>query len=257
MVRPPVVWVVTPTVASPARHSNLVRVSQALMLDRGPIVWVVVEDAREPSRELGAFLRETGLPHIHAATPSIRNASTGELLGAFRGVDQRNVALDAVQAALGAERPDGVVYFADDDNVYHHALFRELRRLRKDKDVGTLAVGFAGNGNYERCVLDEHGRVAGFVTNFRAKRRFPIDMAGVVLSTRVLRGSTRWRLPADGAKGLLEDAMLQSLVRSPAELQPLGNCTKVWVWHVKRDKTPTYGQRVKGDAASGLLASLV
>lgn len=111
--------IVTPTYARPFQAYYLNRLSQTLKLVRPPLLWIVVEMSSQ-SPETADILRKTRVMYRHLVCDknisSIRN----------RGVHQRNVALSHIEM----HHLDGIVYFADDNNVYSLDLFEQMREIR-------------------------------------------------------------------------------------------------------------------------------
>ena len=71
------------------------------------------------SVETAKVLRKTGVMYRHLVCD--KNMSDIK----DRGVHQRNVAL----AHIEKHQLDGIVYFADDDNVYTLELFEQMRKI--------------------------------------------------------------------------------------------------------------------------------
>ncbi|RDX88034.1 putative glucuronosyltransferase, partial [Mucuna pruriens] len=110
--------VVTPTYGRAFQAYFLNRLGQVLRLVPPPVVWVVVE-MNAASMETAEVLRKTGVMYRHLVCN--RNATDVK----DRGVHQRNTALEHIER----HRLDGIVYFADDDNVYSLELFDALRDI--------------------------------------------------------------------------------------------------------------------------------
>lgn len=72
------------------------------------------------SMETAELLRKTGVMYRHLVCT--KNSTDVK----DRGVHQRNRALEHIEH----HRLDGIVYFADDDNVYSLELFQALRDIR-------------------------------------------------------------------------------------------------------------------------------
>lgn len=111
--------VVTPTHNRAFQSYFLNRLGQVLRLVPPPILWVVVE-AKSASMETADLLRKTGVMYRHLVCTK-NNTEVKD-----RGVHQRNTALEHIER----HRLDGIVYFADDDNVYSLELFHTLRGIR-------------------------------------------------------------------------------------------------------------------------------
>eukprot|EP00897_Mesotaenium_endlicherianum_P011014 jgi/Mesen1/9941/ME000705S09080 len=119
-----------------------------------------------------------------------------------RGVAQRNAALQYIEENQIA----GVVYFADDDNLYSPQLFAEIRQVKR---VGVWPVGFLWSKEQswlsrdrqtepfvERPLVRQVGgsrpQVYGWETFFpssgkqQAPRRYNCDMAGFAFRSELL-----------------------------------------------------------------------
>lgn len=110
--------VVTPTYNRGMQAYFLNRLGQLLRLVPPPVLWIVVE-MKSASMETAEILRKTGLVYRHL----VCYKNTTEVKD--RGVHQRNAALEHIER----HRLDGVVYFADDDNIYSLELFDSLRDI--------------------------------------------------------------------------------------------------------------------------------
>ncbi|CAI7914542.1 unnamed protein product, partial [Closterium sp. NIES-54] len=183
-------------------------------------------------------------------------------------VAQHNTALQHIEQ----HRMDGVVYFADDDNVYAPQLFEELRAIRV---VGVFPVGFLFSADYaafnpgkpsrpflERPLVqrgsDGVARVVGWETfewsvpkgkRGGAYRSFCSDMAGFAFSSRLLwtRLTSIPGYPRHPVRfqaiwgGYLETTFLSRLLPSPTYLQPIArDATDVWVWHMHAEAEKTF-----------------
>ena len=111
--------VVTPTYNRALQSYFLKRLAQVLQLVPPPILWIVVE-MNSASMETAEILRKTGVMYRHlVCTKNSTNVKD-------RGVHQRNTALEHIEH----HRLHGIVYFADDDNIYSLELFETLRDTR-------------------------------------------------------------------------------------------------------------------------------
>lgn len=111
--------VVTPTYNRAMQGYFLNRVAQTLKLVPPPVLWIVVEE-NAASFETAELLRKTGVMYRHLVcklnTTNVKD----------RGVHQRNTALEHIEV----HKLDGIVYFADDDNIYSLDLFLKLREIK-------------------------------------------------------------------------------------------------------------------------------
>lgn len=111
--------VVTPTYNRALQAYFLNRLGQTLKLVDPPLLWIVVE-MNSASMETAEILRKTGVMYRHL----ICNKNMTDVKD--RGVHQRNAALQHIEH----HKLDGIVYFADDDNIYSLELFDGLRNIR-------------------------------------------------------------------------------------------------------------------------------
>lgn len=198
--------VVTPTHERPGRIGMLA--SLRGHLDRTEDVsWVVVEDG-PPDIAVRALLPS------YAAYLHLEGRSDF-------GNPQRNLALQYVRDS-GTE---GIVYNADDDNLYRTELFEEIRRTKR---LSVLPVGNLGPRGVERPVIVD-GRLRYWDSMWK-HRKFPVDMAGFAFHSDLLKelGNPLWGHRGRGG----ESEFISRLVHSPEELEFLcDGCRKVLVWH--------------------------
>lgn len=113
--------VVTPTYNRATQAYYLNRLGQVLRLVKPPVLWIVVE-MNAASMETAEILRNMGIMYRHLVC--VKNFTDVK----DRGVHQRNTALVHIER----HRLDGIVYFADDDNIYSLELFESIREIRLD-----------------------------------------------------------------------------------------------------------------------------
>ncbi|RRT61981.1 hypothetical protein B296_00004045 [Ensete ventricosum] len=112
--------VVTPTYNRVFQRYYLIRLGQTLRLVSPPLLWVVVE-MNATSVETAEILMGSGVMYRHLAACKKNSTYIRD-----RGVRQRNAALEHIER----HRLDGIVYFADDSNIYSLELFQHLRDIR-------------------------------------------------------------------------------------------------------------------------------
>ncbi|PKI51687.1 hypothetical protein CRG98_027927, partial [Punica granatum] len=110
--------VITPTYNRALQAYFLNRVGQVLRLVKPPLLWIVVE-MNAASMETAEILRKSGVMYRHLVCKNNMTSVKD------RGVHQRNTALEHIEF----HRLDGIVYFADDDNIYSVELFEDLRQI--------------------------------------------------------------------------------------------------------------------------------
>lgn len=111
--------IVTPTYARPSQAYYLNRLAHTLKLVTPPLLWIVVEMTSQ-SVQTAELLRNTGVMYRHLVCSQNFTDMND------RDMRIRNVALSHIET----HHLDGIVYFADDDNVYALDLFEQMRQIR-------------------------------------------------------------------------------------------------------------------------------
>ncbi|CAL4957225.1 unnamed protein product [Urochloa decumbens] len=235
---PPTLIVVTPTRPRPLQAYHLHRLAHTLRLAPQPLLWLVVERGAA-TRETAALLRGCGIMYRHLASssPEARRRGPGRPAVAERGGglrQQRNAALDHIEE----HRIRGVVYFADEDNVYSLDLFHQLRSIRS---FGTWPVAMLGVGKsktlLEGPVCDDT-RVVGWHTNARdsRSRRFHVNRSGFAFNSSMLwdadkRAHQAWnyiRLLDTVREGFQETTFIEQLVEDETHMEGIpAGCSKI------------------------------
>ncbi|XP_072954110.1 probable beta-1,4-xylosyltransferase IRX9H isoform X1 [Typha angustifolia] len=224
--------VVTPTYNRALQAYFLNRLAQTLRLVPPPLLWIVVEMGAA-SPETAEILRTTGVMYRHLVCK--RNSSEVK----DRGVYQRNTALDHIER----HRLDGIVYFADDDNIYSLELFERMREIR---NFGTWPVAMLAQSK-NKAILEGpvcNGRqVIGWHTNEKSKRlrRFHVDMSGFAFNSTML-WDTKKRLhlswnairQLDTVKeGFQETTFIEQLVEDESQMEGIpSGCSRIMNWHL-------------------------
>ncbi|XP_065319216.1 galactosylgalactosylxylosylprotein 3-beta-glucuronosyltransferase 1-like [Gordionus sp. m RMFG-2023] len=127
---------------------------------------------------------------------------------------------------------NGIVYFADDDNIYDLDLFYQMREI---KSVGVWPVAFCG-GIYLERPLVVNGKVAEWLVAYDKKRPMATDMAGFAVNLNLfLKNSDVYFDELHNPDGL-ESNFLRKIV-DLQHLEPLANsCTQILVWHTQTKK---------------------
>ncbi|XP_075539615.1 galactosylgalactosylxylosylprotein 3-beta-glucuronosyltransferase 3-like [Dermacentor variabilis] len=243
-----VIYAITPTYTRPVQEAELTRLSHTFRLV--PYLhWIVVEDSTVRTALVSDLLARCGVAftHLYAATPADRKLKPEDPSWLLpKGVLQRNEGLRWLRTNAEHLDPNGIVYFADDDNTYDLRLFDEMHENVK---VSVRPVGLVGGLMVERPIIrDSH--VVGWNAVSKPYRRYPLDMAGFAASLRLLLDNPdaqfRLRLP----RGQQESYLLKQLLSGPEELEPrAGNCTQVLVWHTRTEK-PKLDQGRPGKAGN-------
>lgn len=230
-----VIYAITPTYARPVQEAELTRLCHTFRLVPN-LHWIVVEDSTARTSVVSSLLARCGVAytHLYAATPPDRKLKPEDPSWLLpKGVLQRNEGLRWLRKNAQHLDPNGIVYFADDDNTYDLRLFDEMRKTVK---VSVWPVGLVGGLLVEQPIAKD-GHVVSWNAVWKPYRRYPLDMAGFAVSLRLLldnpNAQFRLRLP----RGQQESYLLKQLVSGPEELEPRAeNCTQVLVWHTRTEK---------------------
>ncbi|VDN99724.1 unnamed protein product [Rodentolepis nana] len=230
-VKETTIFVITPTYSRSTQQAELVRLCTVFNL-AGNIHWIVIEDAMRSNKGLNDFLKSCGIPYtlLSAQTPSSNGRNTRHNV---RGSAQRNAALTWLRQNYRPFQTKGVVFFGDDDNTYHPQLFNEMRSIKRG---GTWPVGLLTNSQWEGCMTSVANRrkIAGFWTNWKPTRRFPIDMAAFAINLDIVLTHPNALFDYETV-GEQEGLILSKLGFTNAfDLEPKADgCTKLLVWHTR------------------------
>jgi hypothetical protein len=207
----PYLNIITCTFPRPLRIKYLSHLKDLLSNEQN-IRWIIVDDNDQKDNELVKFLP---------------NFATYLYIGPTRnkGHAQRNLALEYIYD----NKFDGLIYNADDDNMYDHRMFQELR---KTKIFSFLPVGgdLSGiDGTPERPILGRRGKFIGW--NSYWQRKYAIDMGGFCFDSSLLHKLRKpfWSYE-DGRGG--ENEFIDKLISSPHEAEFLcDGCTVTYCFH--------------------------
>ncbi|KAF5740114.1 beta-1 4-xylosyltransferase IRX9H [Tripterygium wilfordii] len=227
--------VVTPTYNRAFQAYFLNRLAQVLTLVQPPVLWIVVEE-NTASMETADIIRKTGVMYRHLV--SVKDLTDVK----DRGVHQRNTALEHIER----HRLDGIVYFADDDNIYSFELFQNLREISR---FGTWPVAMLAQSK-NKAILEgpvcNGSQVIGWHTNEKSKRlrRFHVDMSGFAFNSTILWDRKRWRRPITSPirqldtvkEGFQETTFIEQVVEDESQMEgkPIG-CSSILNWHLHLD----------------------
>ncbi|OIW14589.1 hypothetical protein TanjilG_32931 [Lupinus angustifolius] len=224
--------IVTPTYNHPFQAYYLNRLAQTLKLVPPPLLWIVVE-INSQSEETIDILRSSGIVYRHLI------CKTNLTDTSYRSIVQRNLAL----AHIETHQLDGIVYFADDDNIYSLEVFQEMREIRR---FGTWTIARL-SGDKSAIVLQgpicNGNRVIGWHINEPndISKRFHAEMSGFAFNSTILWDPKRWRRPnlepirqLDSVKeAFWISTLIQQVVEDESQMEGLmNNCTKIMVWHI-------------------------
>ncbi|KAI0528823.1 hypothetical protein KFK09_001366 [Dendrobium nobile] len=227
--------IVTPTYNRALQSYYLHRLGQTLRLVPPPLLWIVVE-MESASEETADVLWKTGVMYRHL----VCKKKSKEVKD--RGVHQRNTALQHIEN----HHLDGIVYFADDDNIYSLQLFSKLREIRR---FGTWPVAMLVQSKNAATIegpVCNGSRVIGWNTNERSKRlrRFHVDMSGFAFNSTIIWDPKRWYQGASASarqldtvrEGFQETTFIEQLVEDESQMEGLPRCcSKIMNWHLHLD----------------------
>ncbi|KAF8024713.1 hypothetical protein BT93_F1785 [Corymbia citriodora subsp. variegata] len=227
--------VVTPTYNRALQAYFLNRLGQVLRLVQPPLLWIVVEmDAA--SMETADILRKTGVMYRHL----VCSKNTTDVKD--RGMHQQNRALEHIQR----HQLDGIVYFADDYNVYSIELFENLRQISR---FGTWPVAMLARSK-NKAILEgpvcNGSQVVGWHTNERSKRlhRFHVDESGFAFNSTILWDPKRWQHPISNPIRLLNSLkegfqgtkLIEQVVEDESQMEAIpSGCSLIMNWHLHLD----------------------
>lgn len=237
----PTIYAITPTYRRPVQKAELIRLAHTFA-HVPDFHWIVVEDGNHTSSLVKNLLLKFPLKFtlLNIATPLEFKPPLDPKLSWMkpRGVLQRNLGLQWLRENLVYYKDKGVVYFADDDNVYDLQVFEEMRHT---KLVSVWPVALSGGLLVERPLVKD-GKVVGFNSIWRPKREFPIDMAGFAINLGLILSSPKAEFNLHLEIGDQESYLLRQLV-NVSELEPkANNCTKVLAWHTKTETPKLNGE---------------
>lgn len=224
--------VITPVDPRPFQAYNLIRLAQTLKLVQPPLLWIVVEMTSQ-SAETADILRRTGVMYRHL----VCSKNLTDVKDAV--IHQRNAALSHIET----HRLDGIIYFADDHNVYLPDLFEQMRQIRR---FGTWTVAkLTGNGSQailEGPVCNETQVIGWHIHESHMRvRRFHAAMSGFAFNSTILWDPKRWHRPTqetirqlDTVKdGFQVSTFIQQVVEDESQIEALmPNCSRIMVWDI-------------------------
>lgn len=123
----PVIYLVTPTVSKETQIADLTRLRNTLLLVP-KIVWIIIEDSESKTNRLRSFLKDSNVEFVHLNFKTLKSEQLNKTAPSrHKGIGQRNEALKWLRDKTNKANKNGVVFFADDDNVYDRRLFEEVR----------------------------------------------------------------------------------------------------------------------------------
>ncbi|XVF35458.1 hypothetical protein REPUB_Repub18cG0147900 [Reevesia pubescens] len=232
--------VVTPTYPQSLQAYYLNRLASTLKLVQPPLVWIVVEMTSQ-SEETADILRRSSVMYRHLVCK--KNLSDIK----DRNVHQRNVALSHIET----HHLDGIVYFANEDNIYSVDLFEKMRHIRR---FGTWTVA-KQTWDKSRPILEgpvcNGTQVIGWHLNglSRRFRRFHAEMSGFAFNSTILWDPKRWHRPTlepirqlDTVKdGFQASSFIEQIVEDESQMEGLlQDCSRIMVWELNVESSNSF-----------------
>ncbi|XP_059275248.1 probable beta-1,4-xylosyltransferase IRX9H isoform X2 [Lycium ferocissimum] len=230
MVSRKLLIIVTPTEIRPFQAHYLNRLAYALKLVPSPLLWIVVE-MNSQSVETADILRRTGVMYRHlVCSKNLTDVKE-------KNVHLRNAALSHIER----HRLDGIVYFADEHNIYSADIFEQMRQISR---FGTWIVARLAENN-RKVILQgpicNGSQVIGWHTEGRAKRfqRFYAEISGFAFNSTILWDPKRWHRPtlepirqSDTVRASSQvSTFIEQVVEDESQMEGLPmNCSRIMVW---------------------------
>eukprot|EP00756_Hemistasia_phaeocysticola_P038220 Hpha_TRINITY_DN16745_c0_g1::TRINITY_DN16745_c0_g1_i1::g.77593::m.77593 len=169
---------VSPTYPGKEQLFRLCRMTQHLR-EAGKALWIVSDDTATPTEEAVTMLKDSGVHHMYVYGMQTKK----------HGNMQRRMALELVKQW----KLSGGLYFADDDNAYHPALWAALRS-RAPGQFGLIACSNRVDSpdflTREGPLFNAAGKVHGWEHQIKefADRPFPVDMGMFVYDASLVWG---------------------------------------------------------------------
>ena len=223
MFSSPRILLVTPTYPRRHRRAYLLRCIKTFRRLTN-CLWIVVEDSACVDPDIAVLLRRSGIPHVYLSHGPTR----------CWGNAQRNAAL----CYISENALDGIVYLADDDNLYRPRLFDEIRKTRF---VSLFPVGHLGPDGIERPTV-KNGKIVGWNADWTS-RKYPVDMAAFAFDSGLLARLGPTPFDYGGRGG--ETELLEKLLDSQDQFELLcDECSKCYVWHDHPLRRPIWFTRL-------------
>ncbi|XP_022732402.1 probable beta-1,4-xylosyltransferase IRX9H [Durio zibethinus] len=232
--------VVTPTSARPLQAYYLNRLAYTLKLVQAPLLWIVVEMTSQSEETADILRRSSVMYRLLVCKKNLTDIKD-------RNVHQRNVALSHIET----HHLDGIVYFANEDNIYSIDIFDQMRHIRR---FGTWTVA-KQTWDKSRAILEgpvcNGTQVIGWHLNglSRGFRRFHADMSGFAFNSSILWDPKRWHRPTlelirqlDTVKdGFQASSFIEQVVEDESQMEGLlQDCSRILVWELNVESCSSF-----------------
>ncbi|CAL5205204.1 unnamed protein product [Lathyrus oleraceus] len=232
--------VITPTFNRPFQAYYLHRLSQTLKLVQPPLLWIVVE-MNSQSEETSDILRSSGIMYRHLVCKmNVTNTNHKSIL-------MRNVAIAHVET----HRLDGIVYFADDDNVYSIELFQQMREIRRFGTWTVAKLSEDRSGIVFQGPICNGSEVIGWHTDNesdRKSKRFHAEISGFAFNSTILWERKplleRIRKFESAKENLWVSMLIEQVVEDESQMEGLmSDCSRVMVWRIDHKSSHSFYPR--------------
>ncbi|EYU20448.1 hypothetical protein MIMGU_mgv1a011740mg [Erythranthe guttata] len=224
--------IVTPSHARPIQAYYLNRLAHTLKRVPHPVLWIVVE-MNFQSVETADLLRNTGLMYRHLVCSRTNSTEITD-----NSASLRNVALSHIEA----HRLDGIVYFADDDNIYSTGVFEQMRKISR---IGIWVVAKLveneGDVFFDGPICNSSKVIGWHVADVAKKsRRFHAEMSGFAFNSTIIWDPKRWHRPTiepiRQIETVKEVVQASTFIEQIAEDESQMECfptssSRIMVWH--------------------------
>ncbi|XP_047328059.1 probable beta-1,4-xylosyltransferase IRX9H [Impatiens glandulifera] len=237
--------VVTPTDSGPFQAYRLNRLGLTLKLVRSPLLWIVVDlSSQSAETETADILRRNSVMYRHLVCTNNNLTEAKD-----KRVHQRNTALSHIEK----HRLDGIVYFADEENIYSVDLFEDMRKILRFGTWTVARLMERTDAILEGPVCNET-RVIGWHVHGRVRRfrRFHSEMPGFAFNSTILWDTNRWHRPTiepirhvDVVNvGDQASFFIAQVVEDESQMECLQqNSSKVLVWQHHSESSNPYPPR--------------
>lgn len=233
--------IVTPTYNHLFQAYYLHHLSQTLKLVSPPLLWIVVE-MNSQSDETADILRSSGIMYRHLICKmNLTNTSHRSLL-------MRNLAI----AHIETHRLNGIVYFADNDNIYSIDIFQQMREIRRFGTWTVARLSKDRSGILLQGPICNGSEVIGWHTNNESdgnSKRFHAEMQGFAFNSTILWDPKKRHRPSHEPIRQLESVrenlwvstLIEQIVEDESEMEGLMNdCSRVMVWNIDLESSYSF-----------------
>ncbi|KAK4356575.1 hypothetical protein RND71_025546 [Anisodus tanguticus] len=248
--------IVTPTEARSFQAYYLNRLAHTLKLVHPPLLWIIVE-MHSQLMETADILRRSGVMYRHLVCKNSTEVKD-------KSAHLRNMALKHIET----HRLDGIVYFADDSNIYSLDVFEQMRQISL---FGTWVVARLAENN-RKVILQgpicNGSQVIGWHTDGMTKsfQRFYAEISGFAFNSTVLWDPKRWNRPTlepirqlDIVKGGVRvSTFIEQIVEDESQMEgfPI-QCSRIMVWQFNTELLYPYSHEWWVKNYSGIIEASV